>query len=122
MSAAATQAMTEDTACRFIKICPVAALKAGAHQRFEPEGMAPVCVYNVDGEIYATDDICTHSATASLGEDGELEDHVIECTWHGGRFDIRTGKPLALPCVDPLKTYPVTIEDGEVVIAVSDGE
>ena len=60
---------------------------------------------NCDGEIFATDNICTH-AYAKLS-DGWIERGEIECPLHAGRFDIRTGKATAPPCADDLKTYPV---------------
>ena len=48
--------------------------------------------------------------------DGYQEGFDIECPFHGGRFDLRSGEPTAFPCVVPLKVYPVTIEDGQVCI------
>ncbi len=76
-----------------------------------------MAVYVVDGKYFVTSDICTHS-TASLSEDGELDGFVIECTWHGGKFDIRTGDFLSMPCTQPLKTYPTNVEGGEIFITL----
>ncbi len=73
-----------------------------------------VALYEMDGEIFATDDICTH-AYAKLS-DGWMERGEIECPLHAGRFDIRTGKATAPPCVDDLKTYPVRVEGGEIQV------
>ena len=73
-----------------------------------------IALYEMDGEIFATDDICTH-AYAKLS-DGWMERGEIECPLHAGRFDIRTGKATAPPCVDDLKTYPVRVEGGEIQV------
>jgi naphthalene 1,2-dioxygenase system ferredoxin subunit len=73
-----------------------------------------IALYELDGKILATDDICTH-AYAKLS-DGWMERGEIECPLHAGRFDIKTGKATAPPCVDDLKTYPVRIEGGEIQV------
>jgi nitrite reductase/ring-hydroxylating ferredoxin subunit len=73
-----------------------------------------LAVFHVEGSFYVTDDLCTHGP-GSLSE-GFLEGCVIECDFHGGAFDIRTGEVAAPPCVIPLKTYPVTVEDDSVYI------
>lgn len=72
-----------------------------------------LAVYNVDGEFYVTDDRCTHGP-GSLSE-GYLDGCVIECDFHNGAFDIRTGEVVAPPCMVPLKTYEVVVENGEVM-------
>jgi naphthalene 1,2-dioxygenase ferredoxin component len=66
-----------------------------------------IALYDLDGEVYATDDVCTH-AYAKLS-DGFLDRDEIECPLHAGRFDVKTGKATAPPCTDDLKTYPVRI-------------
>jgi nitrite reductase/ring-hydroxylating ferredoxin subunit len=100
-----------------VRLCAVSEITPERPSRFEVEGEGPLAVYNVDGNYYVTSDLCTHS-TASLSEDGELDGFVIECTWHGGRFDIRTGAFLSMPCTVPLKTYPVAIEGDELYVTV----
>jgi len=72
-----------------------------------------IALYRVEGRIYATADTCTHGGS-SLSEEGRLEGHIVECAWHFGRFDIRSGEVCASPCTVPLKTYPVSIIDGTV--------
>jgi nitrite reductase/ring-hydroxylating ferredoxin subunit len=72
-----------------------------------------IALYGVDGEIYATDAICTHAYARLI--DGYVEDGQIECPAHGGSFDIRTGKVIREPCTEPLRTYPVKI-DGDTVL------
>jgi nitrite reductase/ring-hydroxylating ferredoxin subunit len=71
-----------------------------------------IAIFNVDGELFATSDMCSHDE-ASLS-DGELFGHVVECPLHGARFDVRSGKPLSLPAVYPVKSYEVRVVDGEI--------
>jgi naphthalene 1,2-dioxygenase system ferredoxin subunit len=73
-----------------------------------------IALYEMDGAIFATDDICTH-AYAKLS-DGWFDRGEIECPLHAGRFDARTGKATAPPCVDDLKTYEVRVEGGEIKV------
>jgi naphthalene 1,2-dioxygenase system ferredoxin subunit len=73
-----------------------------------------IALYEMDGEVFATDDICTH-AYAKLS-DGWMEKGEIECPLHAGRFDIKTGKATAPPCIDDVKSYPVRVEGDEIQI------
>jgi len=78
-----------------------------------PSGF-PIAVYQIDGEFYVTSDRCTHGA-ASLSDEGELDGHVIECAWHYGTFNVRTGEALTLPCRAALPTFNTRI-DGEQLL------
>jgi nitrite reductase/ring-hydroxylating ferredoxin subunit len=73
-------------------------------------------IYNVAGEFFVTDDMCTHGP-GSLGE-GELIDDIIECNFHGGQFNVRTGEVAGPPCMEPVKTYKVCVESDAVFIVV----
>ena len=84
----------------------------------EVEGRKSIAVYNLDGEFFATDDTCTHG-DASLAE-GDIEDGDVICPFHMGAFDIRTGAATAPPCVSPIRTYPVRIEDDMVYVQVDE--
>lgn len=75
----------------------------------------PVCLYNVNGQIYATHDICTHGH-ASLSEGFIIEDGLIECPLHQGSFDIRTGQAVGVPCKEAIRVYPVKVEGGAVFL------
>lgn len=79
-------------------------------------GDEPVCLINMDGELYALNDTCTHE-DASLS-DGDIVGDEIECPLHGGAFFIKTGEPAAMPCVTPIETYKVRIHDGEVQVSL----
>jgi 3-phenylpropionate/trans-cinnamate dioxygenase ferredoxin component len=71
-----------------------------------------IAVFNLDGEFYAIDNICTH-AHAELC-DGMIIDGQITCPLHGARFNIRTGEVTAPPAYEPLGTYPARV-NGDIV-------
>jgi naphthalene 1,2-dioxygenase ferredoxin component len=77
-------------------------------------GGRSIALYDADGRVFATDNICTH-AYACLS-DGWLDGEVIECPLHAARFDIRSGKVLDPPATEDLKTYPVRIVDDEIQV------
>jgi p-cumate 2,3-dioxygenase ferredoxin subunit len=83
-----------------------------------PDG-TKVAIYNVDGVFYVTDDVCTHGQ-ASLSEEGSLDGCLVECGWHFGAFDVTTGQPAASPCTEPLRTYPVAVEGGDIFIELTE--
>jgi naphthalene 1,2-dioxygenase ferredoxin component len=73
-----------------------------------------LALYYVEGQVYATDNLCTHGHARLC--DGFLEGFEIECPLHQGKFDIRDGKPLCQPVVEAIRSYPVRIENGRVFI------
>ena len=75
-------------------------------------GCFVVAVINLDGTIFVIDDACTHGP-GSLSE-GYIEDGIVECDFHQGAFDIRTGAVVAPPCTMPVRTYAVVIVEGAV--------
>ena len=79
-------------------------------------GDRDIALYNAGGEIYATDNICTHGHARLC--DGFLEGHEIECPLHQGRFDIRTGATMCAPVTEAIRSYPIRIEDGRVFLAL----
>ena len=76
-----------------------------------------MALYNAGGEIFATDNICTHGH-ARLCE-GFLDGHEIECPLHQGKFDVRTGQPTCAPVTEAIRSYPVKIEGGRVFLAIT---
>jgi nitrite reductase/ring-hydroxylating ferredoxin subunit len=91
-------------------------VKPGEIARFDAEGER-VAIANVDGRLYAFSEMCTHEE-CSLVDDGSLDGTVVTCACHGAEFDVTTGEVLAPPAYDALKTYPLRIEDGRIVIEV----
>ncbi|MEZ0165876.1 bifunctional 3-phenylpropionate/cinnamic acid dioxygenase ferredoxin subunit [Kineococcus sp. LSe6-4] len=100
-----------------VVVCPVDDLPPGEVVRVDRAGLrAPVSVFNVDGELFAIDDTCTH-ADESLAE-GWVEDCAVECPRHASAFDLRTGVPSSPPALTPVRTHLVEVVEGEVVVEV----
>jgi nitrite reductase/ring-hydroxylating ferredoxin subunit len=98
-----------------LELCQAADVADGAALKVET-GDLILAVFNVEGEYYVLDDTCTHGP-GSLSE-GYIEGDVVECNFHNGQFNIRTGEVVLPPCMIPMKTYPATVEDGKVYIEV----
>ena len=98
-----------------VRACHVNDVEPGRVLKFE-HGDRALAIYNVDGQFFATDDACTHGP--GLLSEGELYGDVIECNFHGGQFNVRTGAVAGPPCMEPVKTYAVTIEDKQVFVAL----
>ena len=96
-----------------VELCKVADVPVGEVRRVEVANLV-VAVYNLDGDVYATDDACTHGP-GQMSE-GFVDGDVIECNFHQGRFNIRTGEVVGPPCMVPLRTYRTIVEDGTVWI------
>jgi nitrite reductase/ring-hydroxylating ferredoxin subunit len=100
-----------------LKLCGIDEVAAGEATKVEAGGLT-VAVFNLDGAFYVTDDACTHGP-GSLSE-GFIDADLVECNFHQGVFNIRTGAVVQPPCVVPVKTYPAIVEDGVLYIEVED--
>ena len=101
--------------CEFYEIADLDDLPNG--ERFFVEiGENFLVVFNIGGQVYAIEDICSHD-DGPLG-DGELEGHQLACPRHGARFDIRTGKALTFPAVEDIPAYPVQIVDRKIKVGM----
>ena len=96
-----------------IDLCSAAEVAPGTALKVETGELA-LAVFNVGGEFFVTDDLCTHGP-GSLSE-GYIEGDVVECNFHNGQFNIKTGAVVGPPCMVPVKTYKTMVEDGRVVI------
>src|SRR2546429_941947 len=96
-----------------IELCSTADVAIGTAIKVERAGLE-LAVFNVDGEFHVTDDHCTHGP-GSLSE-GFIDGDCVECNFHQGVFNIRTGAVVQPPCMVPVKTYPATVIDGAVYI------
>lgn len=76
------------------------------------DGDTPIAVLNIDGDLYAIEDVCTHDGGELTG--GVIDGYAIECPRHGARFDVRSGAVLAPPAVVPIASFPVEVRDGEI--------
>jgi nitrite reductase/ring-hydroxylating ferredoxin subunit len=97
-------------------LCPSAHVVPETVVRVDLQDGPSIAIYNLDGSYFATDNLCTHG-DASLAE-GVVDGDTIMCPFHGGTFDIRTGEATGPPCIVPLRTYPVTLEDGQLFAEV----
>lgn len=77
-------------------------------------GGAELALYGVAGTVFATANLCTHGHARLC--DGFLDGHEIECPLHQGKFDIRSGQATCQPALDPVRTFPVKIENGRVFV------
>lgn len=100
-------------ACRFLSLCKASEVAEGKSIKVEKEGLI-LAVFKIEGEYFVTDDTCTHGP-GSLSE-GEIEGDVVECDFHNGSFNIRTGDVVAAPCMIPLKTYKARLQDDSIEI------
>ena len=92
-------------------------LETNSVRQFYLEDDTVVAIYNLEGEYFATSDVCTHGQ-ACLSE-GDIRGDEIICPFHEGSFDIRTGEPIAPPCVIPLERYDTRLgEDGYIYITI----
>ncbi|HEY4072515.1 MAG TPA: non-heme iron oxygenase ferredoxin subunit [Herbaspirillum sp.] len=96
-----------------LELCAGADVDVNAAAKVEKGGLC-LAVFNLDGKFFVTDDACTHGP-GSLSE-GYIEGDVIECDFHNGAFNIRTGEVVTPPCMIPLRTYAVHMADGKVFI------
>ena len=96
-----------------IRLCGVTDVAPGEALKVETHGLT-LAVFNLDGEFHVTDDHCTHGP-GSLSE-GFIDGDCVECNFHQGVFNIKTGAVVQPPCIVPIKTYPVIVADGEVCI------
>lgn len=97
----------------FVKVAQIADVKEGTAKVFMV-GEVRIALCNVEKEIFAIADICTHDG-GPLGE-GELNDCEIECPRHGARFDVRTGKALCLPAIVAVPTYQVEVKGDDIYV------
>ena len=74
-----------------------------------------ICLVNVDGEIRAMSDVCTHQGY-SMSSGAVLSGGRIECGWHGTVYDCRTGAVERGPATEPIATYAVRVEDGSIYV------
>jgi chlorite dismutase len=100
----------------FTPVATTAELPPGAGKRVYL-GSDAVAVFNVGGTYLAVSDRCTHGrASLSEGKIVDPQGCILECPWHGGRFELKTGKPTAGPPLLPLKTYRVKVSGDRILV------
>ena len=98
----------------FVTGLQAAEVAPGSVRVVEVDGRSLCVGLTEDGEWGAIDNVCTHDGGV-LGE-GELDENAVECPRHGGRFDLFSGRVLALPPVRPVRAYAARRVGGEVQV------
>lgn len=96
-----------------IRLCPTSDVPDSAGLQVTV-GELVVAVFRIGDRYYVIDDACTHGP-GRLSE-GEVDGDIIECNFHNGAFNIRTGEVVAPPCMIPIRTYYTEVRDGEIYI------
>lgn len=92
-------------------VTPAAAISPGQFELVYLDDLT-IAVFNVGGQFFAIEDVCTHDGEELAG--GPVEGHVITCPRHGAQFDLQTGAVLSPPAYEPVRTFPVRVS-GEIV-------
>jgi len=75
---------------------------------------APMVVFNLEGDLYALEDRCSHEDFELSAGEFDTEAGSVECVLHGARFDVRNGNALCAPAYLPVAKFPVKLEHGGV--------
>ena len=97
----------------WIRVAPATSIKPGDYASAEIDG-AFVAVYNIDGELLAIEDVCTHDGGGLAG--GVVEDYQVICPRHGARFCLRTGAALSPPAYEGVRHYATRVTAGVVEV------
>ena len=84
-----------------------------AYLNWCPHQGGPVCEGGVSGTVESSFD----RETLEVETEWVREDEVLNCPWHGWEFDVTEGSCLSREKVQ-LPSYPVTVEDGRVVVSL----
>ena len=100
-----------------IDVCPVEELPPG-EVRIVYAGTLAIGVYNLAGEYFGLEDRCSHDDGPLCEGEFDPEEGIAICPRHGANIDIRSGRALTLPAVEPVETYRVYVENGVVKLEV----
>ena len=100
----------------FVKVALLSDLAAGQKTVVDYDG-EDVGLVNLDNEIYAISDVCTHDDGPLM--EGELDGDCVICPRHGARFNVKTGE-FTFPAFAPVPRYQVKIEGDDILIAPID--
>jgi 3-phenylpropionate/trans-cinnamate dioxygenase ferredoxin subunit len=102
----------------YIDVASLADIPTGAAVQVEIHGLH-IGIYNVDGTLYAMDDLCSHDhAWLSEGVFNTIT-RTVRCPKHTSSFDVTTGRPKTLPAIRPVKTYATKIEEGRILLLLN---
>lgn len=102
-----------------VSVCPLDELPPGS-VKIVHAGEISIGVYNLNGELYALEDRCSHDNGPLCEGDFDADEGIAVCPRHGANFNIRTGIPLGFPAVFPVDTFPVSVDpDGMITVDVA---
>lgn len=99
-------------------VAPEADLFEGAGIAVTPDGY-DIAIFKLEDGVYAIDNICSHGHARLC--DGFIEGHRVECPFHQAMFDVRDGSVACGPATEPMKSWPVKIENGRVYLSLING-
>ncbi len=97
----------------WVEVAPAEELPPGSHKVADVDDVM-IAVFNIDGEFFAIEDVCTHDYGQLTG--GEIEGDQVVCPRHGAKFCIKTGEALSPPAYEAVSTFPVKMEEGKVYV------
>ena len=80
-------------------------------------GRRHLAIFRLDGEFFAIDNLCLHQAGPLC--EGEVEDGIVICPWHGWAYQIRTGILVQDGKVG-VSCHEVRVVGGDVQVRVAD--
>ncbi|MDX8403759.1 MAG: non-heme iron oxygenase ferredoxin subunit [Mariprofundaceae bacterium] len=99
----------------WIDVCAEGDLQPG-ERRIVATDVAEIAIFNLEGELYAIEDVCTHDGGELAS--GMCEGDQIICPRHGARFCIRNGKALTPPAYEDVETFSVRIDLGRIQLDI----
>ena len=99
----------------YIDVAALEAVPPGATAQVEVKGLH-IGIYNVDGTIYAMDDLCSHDLAWLSEGSFDPTTRTVRCPKHTSNFDVKTGRPNTLHAIKPVKTYATIVEEGRILL------
>jgi 3-phenylpropionate/trans-cinnamate dioxygenase ferredoxin component len=99
----------------FVRVASVGDLPGRGLLAVEAEEQKIVLVAMGDGAYYALQDRCSH-ADFPLSDGELLDGDRLECQYHGAKFDVPSGRAVALPAIRPVKTYEVRVDGDDILV------
>ena len=100
---------------QWITVAAAGEIAVGAYAAYETD-VARILVFNLDGTLYALEDLCTHDMSELSG--GEFCGEEMTCPRHGALFNVKTGEALTPPAYEPTNTFVVRVTDGVIQIDI----
>ena len=97
----------------WLRVCAISELLPGENHVLDHDGVSYLVV-NIDGDVYAVENVCTHDYGELSG--GIIEGYEVECPRHGARFDVRSGEATLPPAYEPIAKFQVKVEDSIVYL------